>query len=358
MNFVKSTKRYEKWLGGYLRVVPADLAFKHQRMADSLFAFFRGTFYRWAELWPEVCAALASAPEVEAVGDLHVENFGTWRDAEGRLVWGINDFDEAFPLAYTNDLARLLASVQIAGMERPLLVKSSEAAELLLDGYRRGLRAGGRPFVLAEEQTPLREMARARLRDPERFWAHLEEQRTVKQLPRGAEKALRAALPKKAADVRFARRVAGVGSLGHERFIAIARQDGGRVAREIKRRCPSACVWAGARGKKDYYRRLLDGSVRCPDPLFHLTDAWVVRRLSPDCCRLELAQLPTRWDEKALLAAMGWETANIHLASGSRAALLKHLGQIRPSTLKDAASAMVEVLRKDWKVWRKFTLAD
>jgi uncharacterized protein (DUF2252 family) len=358
MNFVKSTRSYEKWKGGRLRLVSADLAFKHQRMADSLFAFFRGTFYRWAELWPEVCVAMAGAPEVVAVGDLHVENFGTWRDEEGRLIWGINDFDEAFPMAYTNDLVRLLASVEIAGMERPLLVKWGEAAEILLDGYRRGLKAGGKPFVLAEEQTPLREMARARLRDPERFWAHLQAQRPVKALPRDAKKVLLAALPKKAVAARFARRVAGVGSLGHERFIAIAQDRGGRVAREVKARAPSACVWAGARGKKDYYQRLIERSVRCRDPLFNLTDDWVVRRLSPDCCRLELAQLPSRWDEKALLLEMGWETANIHLASGQPSAILKHLGTIRAATFKDAAAAMVEPLRKDWKSWRKFTLAD
>jgi hypothetical protein len=37
----------------------------------------------------------AGAPVVTGVGDLHVENFGTWRDADARLVWGVNDFDEA-----------------------------------------------------------------------------------------------------------------------------------------------------------------------------------------------------------------------------------------------------------------------
>jgi uncharacterized protein (DUF2252 family) len=50
------------------------------------------------QAWPEVCPDLAKAPKVLAVGDLHVENFGTWRDVEGRLVWGINDFDEAAAL--------------------------------------------------------------------------------------------------------------------------------------------------------------------------------------------------------------------------------------------------------------------
>ena len=44
------------------------------------------------------------------VGDLHVENFGVWRDAEGRLVWGVNDFDEACEAAFAGDLVRLLAS--------------------------------------------------------------------------------------------------------------------------------------------------------------------------------------------------------------------------------------------------------
>ena len=39
------------------------------------FPFFRATFYRWAQLYPEVCADCADAPEVLAVGDLHVENF-------------------------------------------------------------------------------------------------------------------------------------------------------------------------------------------------------------------------------------------------------------------------------------------
>ena len=111
MNFIKATRSYEKWLACCLRIVPSDLAYKHSYMAESFFVFFRGTFYRWAQLWPEVCPELAAAPKVVAVGDLHVENFGTWRDAEGRLVWGINDFDEAFPMAFTNDLVRLLASV-------------------------------------------------------------------------------------------------------------------------------------------------------------------------------------------------------------------------------------------------------
>jgi uncharacterized protein (DUF2252 family) len=352
VNFIKATRNYEKWLAGEIRLVPADLALKHRYMADSFFAFFRGTFYRWAQLWPEVCAPLAEAPEVMAVGDLHVENFGTWRDLEGRLVWGINDFDEAFPMAFTNDLTRLLASVQIACPEGFLKIKGTAAAEILLGGYRKGLQSGGKPFVLAEEQTPLREMARNRLRDPEKFWGHLERQQKVKSLPRSARKALLASLPERGEEARLARRVAGVGSLGHERYIAIAWHHGGRIAREVKSRAPSACVWAGQRGKKDYYRRLNEKGVRCRDPFLSLTKEWVVRRLSPDCCRLELTDFPERWDEEALLLAMGWETANIHLASRNSTAILKSLGKIRAAAIDQSATDMIKVLHKDWKRWR------
>lgn len=352
MNFIKATRSYEKWLGERIRIVRPDLDIKHKNMAESLFVFFRGTFYRWAQLWPAVCPDLAKAPSVTAIGDLHVENFGTWRDLEGRLVWGINDFDEAFPMAFANDLVRLLASVQVACPEGRLAMKSKEAAEIIIDGYTKSLRAGGSPFVLAEEPTPLREMARARLRDPEKFWRHLEAQRKVKNVPRSAQKALLRALPEKGEAARFARRVAGVGSLGHERYIAIARHHGGRIAREVKARAPSACVWAGASGKKDYYQRLIDNPVRCPDPYLGLTDEWVVRRLSPDCCRLELAELPKRWDETALLYSMGWETANNHLASGHPRVILKSLKKLRPSVFNQSATAMVAILEKDWKRWR------
>src|SRR5512136_1990655 len=107
MDIVEATNRYETWLAGHISLMGADLRQKHLRMAEEVFPFLRATFYRWMQLWPQVCPECTQAPRVLAVGDLHVENFGTWRDAEGRLIWGINDFDEAWRLPYTNDLIRL-----------------------------------------------------------------------------------------------------------------------------------------------------------------------------------------------------------------------------------------------------------
>ncbi|HWW88444.1 MAG TPA: DUF2252 family protein, partial [Vicinamibacterales bacterium] len=101
------TRSFERWLRRQTRIVAADLKLKHRRFHESPFVFLRGTFYRWIQQWPEACSDIADAPQVLAVGDLHVENFGTWRDAESRLVWGINDVDEAWRLPYTQDLTRL-----------------------------------------------------------------------------------------------------------------------------------------------------------------------------------------------------------------------------------------------------------
>src|SRR5438309_927135 len=114
IGIVAATTRYEAWLAERIPLVKPDLELKHHAMSAGIFPFLRATFYRWAARWRALVGDVAAAPTVLAVGDLHVENFGTWRDAEGRLVWGVNDFDEAWPLPYTNDLVRLATSALVA----------------------------------------------------------------------------------------------------------------------------------------------------------------------------------------------------------------------------------------------------
>src|SRR5260370_33491783 len=111
MNIFKATADFERWLAGQLPIIRQDLALKHQHMAEAAFPFFRATFYRWLQLWPEVCAHLAKAPAVLGVGDLHIENFGTRRDEEGRLIWGVNDLDESRAAPYDLGVVRLSTNV-------------------------------------------------------------------------------------------------------------------------------------------------------------------------------------------------------------------------------------------------------
>src|SRR5258707_8744421 len=173
MNTLKATADFEHWLAGQLPIIRQDLALKHQHMAEAAFPFFRATFYRWLQLWPELCAHLAKAPKVLGVGDLHIENFGTWRDEEGRLIWGVNDLDEAWPAAYTLDLVRLAASAYLAIAENHLGATRRESSEAIEEGYRDGLAVGGKAFVLAEDHQWLRLLALSKLRDPVKFWERL-----------------------------------------------------------------------------------------------------------------------------------------------------------------------------------------
>jgi len=354
----ESTRRYEAWLGTVLRLVPEDVEAKHAAMRADRFSFLRATYYRWAERWPEVCPRLARRPALLAVGDLHVENFGTWRDAEGRLVWGINDFDEAARLAAANDLVRLATSAEVAIADHHLRLRAHEAETAILAGYRDALLAGGRPFVLAEHSAALREMAVARLRDPAAFWHKLAGGRPDRagEPPAGVARALAAMLPTPGLPHRIIHRVAGLGSLGRERYVALAEWHGGAVAREAKALAPSAAVWArGGRGAAIRYQEIVDAAIRCPDPCLRVKRRWIVRRLAPDCSRIELSELPGERDEERLLHAMGWETANVHLGTKRSKALLAALPG-KKTWLHDAACRMLDAVDDDWEAFRKATV--
>src|SRR3984893_7110650 len=175
MNIFKATQDFERWLAKQLPIVSQDLRLKHANMAEAPFPFFRATFYRWLQLWIEVCGDLAKAPTVLGVGDLHIENFGTWRDEEGRLIWGVNDLDEAWPAAYTLDLTRLTNSAYLAIRGDHLSVTRREAAEAIEEGYRDALSAGGKAFILAEHHQWLRLLALSELRAPVRFWEKMQQ---------------------------------------------------------------------------------------------------------------------------------------------------------------------------------------
>src|SRR5579872_6532832 len=355
MDIIKATKKYEAWMAQHIAIVKADLRFKHDQMAASPFRFLRATYYRWAQVWPEFCSDLADAPRVLAIGDLHVENFGTWRDIEGRLIWGVNDFDEASELSYTNDLVRLAVSAMLATSENQLRISPIDSCEAILAGYMRGMSQGGRPYVLSENHCWLRDIAESELRDPVHFWKKMDTLPAAKAVPLSAHQAMRRLLPADNLKVRIVSRRAGLGSLGRQRFVALADWAGGRIAREAKALLPSACHWASdaKRPAEIMYQVIVDQSVRCPDPFVRLFGHWIVRRLSPHCSRVELAALPAQREELKLLQAMGFETANVHLATRpARRVILRDLGRRKPDWLYSAARQMRKAVEHDWKEWK------
>jgi hypothetical protein len=227
----------------------------------------------------------------------------------------------------------------------------------LLDGYAEGLEAGGTPFVLGEHHRWFTPMVMKGLRDPVKFWRRMRELPRVhaNRVPAAAREKMTALLPESRTRPRFARRTAGLGSLGRPRFVALLEWRGGMLAREAKARTPSACAWARGDASASPARseELFDRAVRCPDPFLKVGGAWIVRRLAPDCGKIELATLSRVREEAYQLHAMGWETANVHLADpGACERIRRDLAARPPRWLRSASTRMLEATLLDWEAWR------
>jgi uncharacterized protein DUF2252 len=356
MKIFKATRKYEAWLRKELDIFEDDLALKKQLLAKDPFTFLRGTFYRWVQLFPEVCKKAADAPVALSVGDLHASNFGTWRDAKNDLIWGINDFDEASPLPYTQDLIRLTTSVELASEAQQLKISLTEACDAILDGYCKGLEKGGEPFVIDDEREWLKTAYVKSEHQAERYWERLNQcPDAARQPPTDVRSMLEASLPSPGLEYRTVHRLAGVGSLGRPRFTVLAKWQGEYVALEAKALLPSAALWAGKKqkGADVQYEEVLARAVRRLDPMMKVYEGWVVRGLAPDRCRIELSELGPERDETRMMRAMGWEVANIHL--GTRPAvkdILEDLKKRKPNWLRRAAEKMVIVTLNEWEMWK------
>jgi uncharacterized protein (DUF2252 family) len=115
---------FDSAFGELLAADPAAFQVKFRKMAASAFAFYRGTaclFY--TDLDPEKDGGPFLDEHTSRVwmhGDLHAENFGTYMDANGRLAFNVNDFDEAYVGPFTWDVKRFAASVALLGYTKAL----------------------------------------------------------------------------------------------------------------------------------------------------------------------------------------------------------------------------------------------
>ncbi|HWT94434.1 MAG TPA: DUF2252 domain-containing protein [Solirubrobacteraceae bacterium] len=125
---------------------PRAFRAKFRKMAADPFAFYRGSaplFYddvvRLDDPWAD-----ERTSRVWIQGDLHAENYGTYMDAEGVLVFDVNDFDEAYVGAFTWDVRRMAASLALLGFSKAL---SDEAIRSLIETYGRSYLTQVRAFA-------------------------------------------------------------------------------------------------------------------------------------------------------------------------------------------------------------------
>lgn len=370
MNIVESTRFYEAWLADQTDLQKKRLGRKHEQMAIGPCPFLRASFYRWVQRWRKECRQLDEREKdvLLVIGNLHLENFGTWRDARGRLVWGVFDYDEACQMPFTMDLVRLATSIALAAEVVGSDITVDKIAGFLVAGYEEGLDAAGAPIFVAERGRPeLLALVEAAKQSPEDFWARrlsAQDNPVIKpkELPRGLEDVFRSTFARGAKPAYHRqKRPGGLGSLGRRRYIAAVSANDQPVAREARALVPSAVDWLEMRPTAtSLTATLLQRSVRSPDPCLQVHDRWLVRRLSPETTKLELAAFRKSSSpalSAELIHAMGFESANIHLGSKSPGELQTALSSLSKELgvdwLRAAAERMEQVTREDHLAWMK-----
>lgn len=350
------TAGYEDWLGAQIPLVPADLAAKHAEMTASVLRFLRGTYYLWLRRMADLLPALVDRPVVPLIGDLHIENFGTWRDRDGVRRWGVNDLDELARGGYPLDLVRLATSAALV----PGLPQSTRRlCRLLLEHWHAA--APGPATPLDDEDAA---HLRALVPDPEpahRYFAALRDAAAAD--PAGLPAPVREAVAGTVAhDWRptWHIRRAGTGSLGHPRLVAVGRDPEGEwQAREAKLLGPPTADWLRAgdpdvpwpRGDGLLYRSVT-GAVRGPYPAIRV-DGWQVRRLAPDVQRIALPGLVAH-DVERVVRSMAQALVDVHGTEPAALAAARIDSQSLPGDwLENAVDAMVADTRVGHHRWAR-----
>ena len=359
MEIVESTAAFEDWLRGHLggELIKKDVDLKHEKMGADAFQFLRATYWRWAETVFDICPKFANAPAVLSVGDIHVENFGTWRDYEGRLVWGVNDFDEAAEMPFVLDLARLATSAVLAEVPG---MSTRKICAALLAGYATGLAAPA-PIVLDRDDAWLLKLVAVKEAARREFWkkngprANAKDARKRRAALKSGEppvsyiQALEVARPDPGVELTFWPRVAGTGSLGRPRWIGWGMWRGAPIIREAKAMLPSA--WTRRTGSSTRIRchEAAFGKYRSPDPWYVLQDTILVRRLSPNNRKIEVAKDDSKKSElvnEPILTAMGRDIAAVHLGAVDRRAEIRDDLAKRKHKEADWLAAVVDKLAR------------
>ena len=347
---VKKYTAYERWVDEQVEISRRGRADKHALMAADLFRFFRGSYALWAWRVQQLHKP-APGPVIDMVGDLHIENFGTWRDVEDRTVWGVNDLDEADRGPAAQDLARLAVSVQLADGR----LSGHDVVDLLLHGYLEALRQN-RPPTVVERPDPPKVASMLPAVDPASFWRRLLACDPVKSPDKAVVNLVDRLMPPGTTDRQYLQRIAGMGSRDRLRVVAVADFGGAPVTREVKAVPAPATRWVTGAAPVPWSKaadRLLAaaGPTRCPE--YGFTDGWAFRRLVPWHLRIEI-QDQHRAGAEELLHAAGSETAVMHRrGAGGDAASLRELGEPAARRwLREAVDELRDVTERDWTSWR------
>ena len=345
------TTDYDHWLAEQIPVVAEEVTRKHAEMRADRFRFLRGTYYLWLARVAERLPEVLDAARVPIVGDLHVENFGTWRDKEQVRRWGVNDLDELSWGPWLLDPLRLAVSARLAPR---IAVGDKAVSDTVLAAYA-GSGPGKAVKLAGKRGAHLRPLV-PEFAHPKKFYRHLRNGSPVTDVP----------APVVAAAERIAEpgwvpqwydREAGTGSLGHLRRVGVGdAADGTTHAREAKQLGPGTAVWAARLGSTmptpdPTLFLLVMGAISGPGAIARVGD-WHLRDLAPDVVRIELSGL-RGGDSKTLLTSMAEATGTVHAVDPTAFKVARgEARELDPRTFAKYVDTMVDALEQDFTDYR------
>lgn len=375
---------------------PERLALKYKALRKNAFSFLRGTCHLY---WREAPQLLwtSAVPVAWTCGDLHLENFVSYKGDNGLLSFDVNDFDEAMAAPCYCDPLRLMSSIMVGRKEMQV---DQTGARALCDGfltsYAKALQGGKADSVGRETAEglikDLLDAAGPRKR-PALLDSRTQSQGGVRKLRVDAEKALPADKKQRAKVEQFlvefasrqedptffrlldvARRVSGTASLGVERYVLLVEGEGspdGNYLLDLKEARTSVLLpyvkarqpnWNSEADRVVSIQRRMQAVTH---PLLHSVEIngkpFVLRGLQPSEDRLDLADAKGKLAKlQPIVAAMGrivaWGQLRSSRWQGSASAdeltAFGHNVEAWRPALIELAESFAKQVEADWRAFR------
>ncbi|SIT27055.1 Uncharacterized conserved protein, DUF2252 family [Filimonas lacunae] len=324
-------------------------------MAENAFSFFRGSCHLFYEDLQR-SNALPLYPVTWVCGDMHLENYGTYKGDNRLVYFDINDFDEGALAPATWELARMVTSIFVGLTSLGIPTKEArKSAEQFLAVYSSTLAKGRSRYIEPRTadgmvQSFLEQVATRRQKELVRERTILRNHKLLLKTDKvrlfPLDKSLKAALIQhiqewfalhpylyknyQVVDVAF--RVAGTGSLGVNRYLFLLRSDiNSKKALFIDMKqalpsCLSACsstpqpVWESEAARVVAIQERMQNIVPA---LLSTTkfgqDSYVLKEMQPTADKIRFLQLKDKYKDIAcVIADMALLTASAQLRSAAR----------------------------------------
>lgn len=333
---------------------PERLAMKYARLRASPFGFLRGTCHLFYDELPGK-DLFTKAPLAWVCGDAHLENFGSYKGDNRLVYFDLNDFDEAALAPVTWDLVRFLCSVLVAGDSvKATTDQATELCKVFCDAYACALLSGKMRWIERDTAQGLIHALLSELRQRRR--PDFLDRRTVRKGQRRtircdgkhalvATEAQRARITKLIDEyaatqhdqtffevLDVARRIAGTGSLGVDRYVVLVAGKGspdGNYLLDLKEALPSTLdrrlkikqpAWRSeAHRVVEIQRRMQAVSMAFLHPIARRKSSYILRGLQPSEDRIVLGGQRTTFEQiGTAIREMGHIMAWAHLRASGR----------------------------------------